>query len=601
MIYMIAKKAIKIGCSKNCKKRMKSRHLLLATCHLPLATLKLIISILVCISILWTCAYKVAPSGGPEDKTPPEIRYTFPAPDSTNIDTLPYIEFRFSEAVDKSSINNQIWLLPELPHGYELKWKGSKTLRIILNDTLEKDQTYIFTIGTGVRDMHRNSLKSPFTLPFSTGAEIDHGEIQGKLFDKKPQGIFLYAYQLSDTFSAHTVFDRKPHYYIQADNSGDYRLKYLNEAGYRVYALEDVNGDRKYTMQTDRIGIPFEDVTIDSQHVQYQDINFFLIREDTTRPELRRVDALNNRTVEITFSEPLNPHQAFKVEIQDSVDHTELPVIASALKIDEANKLQVYTRKQNDIKYRGSLAAVQDTAGNFSAGDSIEFYFAGVAEPDTTQSRLISIQPSDNSRTVNYDAAIRLTFSDPVDSSSLKNAAQLFAVDSLDTLPVNGKWHFQSLPQPGFMPDTLLKKNQSYQIQINLSELKNIFGEAFTDSLDSLYISHFTTKDWAQLGEISGVVYASKPAYENAIILASPVRGTGTYTAASPIGSPYLLEFLPEGLYLLKAGIDINKNGILDKGSSLPFRFSEPVIALPDTVKVRKRWTTDGIDFRFQP
>lgn len=596
---MIVKKAIIISCYRSGKQRIRSCHLLLAIYHLPLATLKVVISILMCIGILWACAYKVGPSGGPEDKTPPEILYTFPAPDSTNIDTLPYIEFRFSEAVDKSSINNQIWLLPELPNGYELQWKGNKTLRIILNDTLEKDQTYIFTIGTGVRDLRRNSLKSPFTLPFSTGAEIDHGEIQGKLFDKKPQGIFLYSYQKSDTFSANMVFDRKPRYYSQADNSGNYRLKYLNEADYRVYALEDVNGDRKYTMQTDRIGIPFKDVTIDSQQMQHQDINFYLIREDTTRPELRRVDALNNRVVEITFSEPLHPRQAFAVEIEDSTDHTELPVIVSALEIDEPNRLRVYTQKQNDVKYHGILTAVQDTAGNFSAGDSIEFYFLGDAEPDTTQPQLKSIEPPNNTKTVNYDAIIELTFSPPVDSSSLKKAAHLFTADSLDTLPVNGKWQFESLLQPHFIPDTLLKGNQTYQIQINLSELKTIFSEAYTDSLDSLYISHFTTKDWALLGEISGVVNASNPAYKTAIILASPIRGAATYTTVSPIGSPYLLEFLPEGSYLLKAAVDLNQNGVIDKGSSLPFQFSEPVIASPDTVKVRKRWTTEGIDLQF--
>ena len=55
---------------------------------------------IICLSILWECAYKVGPSGGPEDKTPPKIIYTFPSPDSINIKQLSYLEFHFSEGVD---------------------------------------------------------------------------------------------------------------------------------------------------------------------------------------------------------------------------------------------------------------------------------------------------------------------------------------------------------------------------------------------------------------------------------------------------------------------------------------------------------------------
>jgi hypothetical protein len=78
------------------------------------------------------------------------------------------------------------------------------------------------------------------------------------------------------------------------------------------------------------------------------------------------------------------------------------------------------------------------------------------------------------------------------------------------------------------------------------------------------------------------------------------MRGTGCYSTSSVIGQRYLLEFLTEGLYELRAGVDINQNGKIDDGSCLPFKFSEPFKALADTIKVRKRWTTERVDITFQ-
>ena len=558
------------------------------------AQVKIAILVIICMLLVTECAYKVAPSGGPEDKTPPEIVFTFPATDSTNIKSLPYLEFRFSEAVDKASFQNETWLLPELYGGYELKWKGSKTLRIILNDTLERDQTYIFTIGTGVQDLHRNSLPSPLVLPFSTGDKIDQGEISGRVFEKNPKGIFVYAYVISDTFSSRTVFDRKPRYYTQLANSGDFQLKYLKEESYRVYALEDNNGDRKYTLQTDRIGIPFKDITIDSLQLQHNEINFYLLREDTTRPQFARADTLFNNALEISFNEPLLRNQSISIHILDSLNGTVLPVVARELNLEEPNRMIIYTEPQENVKYTGMMPAVQDTAGNFSLDDTIRFSFVGAVGSDTASAKLPNIKPVDGQKNVDYNAGIELSFHYPVDSLSLRNGVQL---QSPDSTPVSGEWRFESLLHPRFIPDALLAKDAVYEIQLNLLKIKSIFGDT---PGDTVYVSRFTTKDWSQLGEVAGVVHSDNPEYKSALIKAPPLRGAGKFTTHAEVGRPYLLQFLPEGLYLLEAGIDINHNQKLDPGAGLNFQFSEPFKALPDTIKVRKRWTTEGADFWFQ-
>ena len=56
---------------------------------------------------------------------------------------------------------------------------------------------------------------------------------------------------------------------------------------------------------------------------------------------------------------------------------------------------------------------------------------------------------------------------------------------------------------------------------------------------------------------------------------------------------------LPSGRYRFSAFLDENHNSVHDAGSPFPFIPSEPFRSLPDTILVRARWETRGIDFTF--
>ena len=87
-------------------------------------------------------------------------------------------------------------------------------------------------------------------------------------------------------------------------------------------------------------------------------------------------------------------------------------------------------------------------------------------------------------------------------------------------------------------------------------------------------------------------------------VLLEAVAFTGSkesFQAVVRTNSPYQIPFLPEGTYQVTATIDINGNQHFDRGATVPFRYAEPFLIYSDTVKVRKRWTSDGIDFYFSP
>jgi len=553
----------------------------------------IVLFILSFLPFLWDCAIKQPPPGGPEDKKPPEMLYSIPNADSTNVKDLSFIELKFDESVDKASFNKQVWIIPEPEQGFELDWTGGKTLRIRLLDSLEENQTYIITIGTGVKDMRGNALEEPIVIPFSTGTKIDRGEIIGKVYDRSPEGVYVYAYELTDTFSVQTIFKGKPRYYTQLSKTGDFKLGFLRPGNYRVFVLDDANRDNKYTLQTDRIGIPSEDVWLDSLVHKQRKLNYTMMVEDTTPPQYSMLDTLHQAGLRVRFTEPLLKNQIFDIEIRDSLSDEKLSVLATVVDEDNPESIIIFTERQQTVKYVVQIASVQDTAGSYKLDEDVHFSFWGASQPDTTTPHLIKLSPLNGAQNVKYDADVQIEFNIPVDTLSLIDEFQLIDEDSTE---VEGQWNFESVMKPKFAPDTLLPKNRKFFITLNLQEVHTVFNQSFGDSI---YRSEFISVDWSNLGEISGFVRSNNPIYKNSLIRASQIRGGNDYSLQANLNKEYLMPFVFEGVYRVQAGIDINENGKLDKGSSIPFRFSEPFIVLPDTVKVRKRWTTQGINFSF--
>lgn len=547
--------------------------------------------------LLGSCAVRKAPGGGPADKTPPEVVRTFPKADSTHIAALPYLEIEFQENLDRASLRNQVWLLPELPGGIELQWKGGKKLRCLLQDSLDQNQTYILTLGTGIKDLRGNKLAAPFVLPFSTGPVIDRGEITGRVIGEKIEDVFIYAYPL-DSLGSDTLLRQKPRYYTQVEKGGEFRIQYLKPASYRVFALKDENGDRRYSFQIDQIGVPFTDVALKGDPPVFRNLNFALTREDTSSAGLVRIVPAHRRMLEVILSEPLLLEQSGQITLRDSAQNAALEVLGSEIDPADPAVVRVYTAPLNETVYTGQIGGLRDVAGNPLPEAGLPLRFRGKTREDTVSFRLNRIKPSARQKNVRYDAALQFEFSQPADTLSLRRGIRLLSADSLE---VPGVWQFYSLRMPRFIPDSLLHKGSQYLIRVDSATVRSLFGSALGDSSGTAYYS-FETWPWEALGEISGMVRTAKAGWDQVLLEAVAFAGSKeSFRAAASTNSAYQIPFLPEGMYQVTATIDVNDNRRFDRGTTVPFRYAEPFLIYSDTVKVRKRWTSDGIDFYFSP
>jgi hypothetical protein len=192
-----------------------------------------------------------------------------------------------------------------------------------------------------------------------------------------------------------------------------------------------------------------------------------------------------------------------------------------------------------------------------------------------------------------FDAPISAKFSVPVDSNSYQRS---LLVTDQDSAVVTGHFNFQNLLNPVFKPQARWKSNSNYHLRLILSRVTDLWQRAF---LDTVIIQEFSTQDLANLGEMAGQVNSPSHGAVQALVEVNPLRGNQTYRALTDIEQNYQLEYLPEGNYLVKSILDLNRNGQWDKGAAITWEFSEPFFFRSDTIKIRKRWTTQGVNFDF--
>ena len=66
-------------------------------------------------------------------------------------------------------------------YDYEIDWSGGDELTLELkSDSLQKNQTYVITIGSDAQDSRRNKMKESYQFAFSTGDYLEPA-LQGQV------------------------------------------------------------------------------------------------------------------------------------------------------------------------------------------------------------------------------------------------------------------------------------------------------------------------------------------------------------------------------------------------------------------------------------
>jgi hypothetical protein len=199
------------------------------------------------------CAVSVPPSGGPEDKSPPDIASTVPRADSTGVDPRTEIRVAFSESMRRERVERDVIVNPPIEIE-RIRWEGN-TLVIQPAHELVRDTTYVVRIKPEYQDQHGVPGARWHEFAFATGtAALDTARIDGKMTFKHAPALraMARAFRVTDKDTVRVEKDR-PDREATADRDGKFSLRHLPSNGGRfiVMGFLDQNNNGIYDSDGD--------------------------------------------------------------------------------------------------------------------------------------------------------------------------------------------------------------------------------------------------------------------------------------------------------------------------------------------------------------
>ena len=525
--------------------------------------MKNLVYILLSLIILFGCAKRGTPTGGPKDSIPPVLVNASPKLNSNNFDSEE-IRLTFDEWIKLDKVQDQLIISPPLEKSsYEIKPLSGVTKKVFLKflDSLAPETTYTINFGNSIQDNNENNPLTFFSYTFSTGETIDSLYIRGNTKDafsqESDEFISLQLYRVDSLFKDSIVFQDKPTYISNTLDSTNYKFQNLKEGKYLLIALKDVGNNYFFDPFYDKIGFIDSLITLPRDSV----IDLKLFKEETEiiwdKPHF-----INSEKIGFGYYGKLDLDK-IKIEsnIPDSVNYV-------FIKEKETDTLNLWLS-------RNSFDSL-----NFSLIETDTIKLTTVKFDRKRDSLIDSLNIS--SKTVNV---IHLKESFKISSNIPLNKIEdsLITIRDIDSLiipfttSINDRLDevdidFEVSPsddysifiKPRAIKDIRGTENDTLQFNV-VSQTLEDYGNVFLDVIannDSKYILHLLDSNSNIIREFKNV---------NSL-------------------STYIFDYIRPGKYTFRLIEDLNSNDLWDTGNYLKQVQPEPVYYFPSELDVRANW-----------
>ena len=261
--------------------------------------------------LLFGCANRQPPGGGPRDHDPPKLLKATP-PNMTRNFKAKEIVLEFDEFFKLNNAYTEISMSPAPAKLPEYKVR-KKNIVIDLKDSLEKNTTYVINFGKAIADVNEGNVLKNFTYVFATGSHIDSLSISGKVINTLTQEREKDATVMLFTLKQDSLLfgKKKPSIYATTDSAGNFTLGNLHADNYRIYALKEISPNKIYDNDKELIAFNKKVIhlTKDTSDIQ---LKLFKAEPDKFRLLDRRFDpdgkmffsfnkSLNNPSLKIIY------------------------------------------------------------------------------------------------------------------------------------------------------------------------------------------------------------------------------------------------------------------------------------------------------------
>ena len=198
------------------------------------------------------CARMGSPDGGWYDDDPPVVLGSTPADKATGVKSKK-VTIYFDEYIKLADPTQNVIVSPPQIEMPEIAEKGKKIV-VELKDSLKPDMTYTIDFSDAISDNNEGNPMGNYTFTFSTGTQTDTLEVSGTVLSAENldpvSGILVGLYNdLADS-----AFRTKPLLRVaRTDASGHFVIKGVADGEYRIYALQDADGNYTFSQKSEMI------------------------------------------------------------------------------------------------------------------------------------------------------------------------------------------------------------------------------------------------------------------------------------------------------------------------------------------------------------
>lgn len=516
-----------------------------------------VIFTLLIFSVLFSCAQRGRPDGGPKDVDPPVFVGSSPANYSVNYNKNE-IKINFDEFVKLDNPRQQVIFSPPIHPRPNIMPMGTASKSFTIDmpvDSLQKETTYTINFGLSVQDNNEGNVLPYFKYVFSTGSELDSLQVKGKVrdaYERIPdENISVMLYKMTEHFNDSIVYEELPTYIAYTDSVSNFNIENVKEGRYKLIAISDKNNNYLFNPKSDKIDFLEEEIDLPTD--EEFELSVFLSEIDFKANRPKQISQLH-----------------FEFGYEGKLDSTQIDVISDV---------------PSDFDYRIYRDFEKDTLHYwykpFVEKDSLLFVVKNKTYRDTLEIRPKQIEKdslrltADPTGGIGFLEDFTLRANTPIEVIDTTK----FSILTRDSIPVEMKIDLdQAYNQLKVSFDKTEK--QSYVLRILPNAITDFYGK----SNDTLAYK-FNTKSYSDFGNIDLTVNN----IDRFPVIVEMVNDNGKVEQSlyHEEGNLFKFKYIKPGEYYFRVIYDDNKNGKWDSGDYLKKRKPEEIIYVKKPLKVR--------------
>jgi uncharacterized protein (DUF2141 family) len=517
--------------------------------------------------LVYSCAQRGRPEGGPIDEDPPKIVTERP-PNYSNLFDKEEVQILFDEFVKLEDPRNQIIFSPPIEPRPEILPMGlaSKSVSIKFNlDSLQKETTYTVNFGKSIEDNNEGNTFSFYKYVFSTGSFLDSLAIEGQILQPQKrvadEFISILLYEIDSAYSDSVVYKKLPTYisYTQ-DSTNTFQLENMKAGKYKLIAISDKMNDYKYSPSQDEIGFYKDTIVLPRDHKKSFEVSVFkeILDFKAERPKQENLNKIifgyrgnitkENHEIRLLGEQPSDfKYQIWKEKDADSLNYWFKPAI------EKDSTLFVF--------------------GNQKSLDTVMFYPKELALADSLK---ITNEPKSS---IYYSEPIKISANIPLvefekDKMALMNTKDSIFVDfsaQLNTYLNQLEIQFEK------------EEEKKYELQVLPGGITSFFDEVN----DTLNIK-VSTKKYSEYGNLVITLQNIKD-YPIIVQLVTD-KNEVKYEQFSENAQVFQFDYVNPAEYFIRVIYDENNNQEWDTGDYLKQIQPEAIDYVIEKIKIRPNW-----------